>query len=205
MEGDPITVGTGLFLSAVLLATVWLFLATQDRWNWARIARRTGAGFLILGLLGGSAIWITLTDYIPVIKPLEKVNELNDIRIGMHKTDVEFLMGASTENTGLGEEYPVIDGHIFVAYDDDLLVRRIAAYTDNYLLGIRRGTHLRVVIRKLGEPEVVSQSPLDPQVRIYAYPSRGVAFRIDKRKVRLLLVADDAYMHPGGFSMLEAR
>lgn len=45
--------GTGVFLSAVFLGTVALFIATKDRWNWKKIFLWPLAVVVVLSLVGG--------------------------------------------------------------------------------------------------------------------------------------------------------
>jgi hypothetical protein len=59
------SLGTGIFLSSILLALVLLYVTTKDRWGWRRFAKRIGVFVLLLVVIavlvgGGFYLWSNL-------------------------------------------------------------------------------------------------------------------------------------------------
>jgi len=52
------SLGLGIFLSAVFLGIIALFLATRDRWNWRKIVLRPICAVLVLSILGGIGFYV---------------------------------------------------------------------------------------------------------------------------------------------------
>ena len=99
--------GLAIFLSAVFLGTVALYIATMDRWNWKKIIFRPLLGvLLLLGLCGlGLLLWLywpqaekTTQTFRP--EELRLGNLVGDIvtevPLGSSKADVRFLKGEPT-------------------------------------------------------------------------------------------------------------
>ena len=90
------SIGTGIFLSAALLAIVILFAVTKDRWNWKRIAR--------WGLLIPIALVSVLSAGIYAHTRWEKRSTpqvtFNDIKLGASPADVKFAKGEPTSMDG---------------------------------------------------------------------------------------------------------
>lgn len=102
--------GLAIFLSAVFLGTVALYIATMDRWNWKKIIiRPLLGGLLLLGLGGvGLLLWEfwpqaekTTQTFRPeevrrIYRPGEVVTE---VPLGSSKADVRFLKGEPIETS----------------------------------------------------------------------------------------------------------
>ena len=107
--------GLSIFLSAVLICSIWLYYITRDRWNWKKIWTRLlkFIGIPLISILFVYGI-IQLVKYIEwknsenkirkesseiviaeVIKP-SKVETFSDVRLGTNKKDVIFYRGAPT-------------------------------------------------------------------------------------------------------------
>jgi len=50
-----VTLGTGIFLSSLLLGTILLFWITKDRWRWPRIIYWLAGG--LAAIIGGLAFY----------------------------------------------------------------------------------------------------------------------------------------------------
>lgn len=88
--------GTGIFLSAVFLGTVSLFIATKDRWNWKKIF------VWPLGIV--VALWMIAFAINYVYDHNEnqpkKMTALWSIALGASTADVKFLKGEPTSKNG---------------------------------------------------------------------------------------------------------
>lgn len=81
--------GTGVFLSAIFLGFVALFIATKDRWNWKKIALWQIGGLVALLVTGGViAYGYTLYDERP-----RAPSEFQGIQLGQKLDDAEFKRG----------------------------------------------------------------------------------------------------------------
>lgn len=81
--------GTGVFLSAIFLGFVALFIATKDRWNWKKIALWQLGGLVALLAAGGViAYGYTLYDEMPRVP-----RDFQGIQLGQKLDDVEFKRG----------------------------------------------------------------------------------------------------------------
>ena len=90
------TIGDGMFLSAIVLSLAALFVATKDRWNWTRIAKwglvLPLAGVLMIGV--GVYLYGRWED-----RPTQQTS-FGDIALAASKADVKFARGepASTND-----------------------------------------------------------------------------------------------------------
>lgn len=81
--------GTGIFLSAVFLGTIALFIATKDRWPWKKIVLWPTLSALALVVVGGAS-WYLYEEY--QSRPVRQT-ELWDISLGSSQADVTFAKG----------------------------------------------------------------------------------------------------------------
>lgn len=86
------SLGTGIFLSSLLLAIVALYGLTKDRWGWRRFMKRFA--FVVLGLvaltavsIGGYYVW----ENIPT--PVTRQTEYAGVRLGMSPDEVMYVKG----------------------------------------------------------------------------------------------------------------
>lgn len=91
--------GTGVFLSAIFLGFVALFIATKDRWNWKKIAFWQLGGLVALLAAGGViAYGYTLYDERPQVP-----SEFQGIQLGQRLDDAEFKRGKAEKGSELLE------------------------------------------------------------------------------------------------------
>ncbi len=83
------SVGTGIFLSAIFLGLILLYIYTRDRWRWRRIILWPLGFFLLAGTIGG--IWF-YADQVIDRRP-QKITEFWGIKLGASRADVLFLKG----------------------------------------------------------------------------------------------------------------
>lgn len=85
--------GTGIFLSTALLATVLLYGFTKDRWRWRKIVVRTL--FLGLLLIAGSSAVIALAHYWDELFPtqLGRQTQYAGLKLGMSPQEVMYIKG----------------------------------------------------------------------------------------------------------------
>jgi len=90
-------IGTGIFLSAIFLGFIALFISTKDRWKWKKILLILLGLPIIIGLL----VWGGITSYEwfketfpPAVK---KQNGINQIMLGMTKDEILYAKGQPSE------------------------------------------------------------------------------------------------------------
>lgn len=109
------SVGTGIFLAALFLGLVYLYVNTKDNWPWRKIVKRTGLTMLILTVLFGVVIGGVIgyesyqadknhTDD----QKLGLVKSLEGVTIGQKLSDVEFHVGI--------KRIPERDDEVEIAY-----------------------------------------------------------------------------------------
>lgn len=89
--------GTGVFLSSVLLAIVLLYGFTKDRWRWRKIIGRTALFALLL--IAGSAAIIAIVQYWDEIFPaqLQQQTQYAGLKLGMSPQEVMYIKGYPAE------------------------------------------------------------------------------------------------------------
>lgn len=186
------TIGVGIFLSAVLLSIVILFVATRDRWNWRRLAKWViGAPMLLIALLFAGLWGYSKYEDIPRAQ-----TEYWDIKLDATQADVKFLKGEPSE---------VIEGDRWVYYEKDTIsgknisgyvirwndgaVRYVmyatseAQYIHPSLQGFQIGADYHSVISGLREPAHTSTSA-DGLRRMISYPQYRTFYTFEKGKLK---------------------
>jgi len=101
--------GTGIFLSSIVLAVVILYGITKDRWRWRRIITHIALAFAAIVVLtgtlfGGLYFW----NHFPI--PLGRQIEYAGLRLGMSPQDVLYIKGypsgVADEPSGVVDEAP---------------------------------------------------------------------------------------------------
>ncbi|NWB32089.1 hypothetical protein [Pseudomonas gingeri] len=185
------SVGTGIFLSALLLSAVILFVATKDRWNWKRILKW---GLLLPTTLAASlGIGLYIYDW-QSDRPVSQVN-FNNIPITATPADVKFLKGEPTSKEGdnrwlynANHEPEASNPAKYIVKFKDNHIHYIMYFSGEsihyhpYLLGFSDGSSYEDVQTKLGTPSHTSQS-YDELNRIISYDKLNVFFSFREGRV----------------------
>ena len=194
------SLGTGLFLSALVVSLVILYAVTKDRWNWKRIALWGTLGPLALVAVG-SAIGYAVWYWSEIPRPLAT---FYGIALKASEHDVRFMKGEPTSKDSDGRwVYDIPDAvsgkraASFSAQFKDGKVRYVFYAPGDYhsgkeyLFGFSEGTSLERVEQKLGKPTFVSESQ-DGSTRLYSYAAYNAFFGFTKGMVEVYGMYDPA-------------
>lgn len=111
------SIGDGIFLSAVLLSIVGLYAATKDRWSWKRIAKwgliLPVAVLAILAL----GVWLySVYDERPIAQ-----ESFEGLKLSSTPADVRFLKGEPIAKYSTGDQW-VYDAYSGSAQPEDAVV-----------------------------------------------------------------------------------
>lgn len=129
--------GTGIFLSALVLAVVALYGITKDRWKWRGIAKRAALislGAVLLGVLVGGGAYL----YHRLPTPVSTQTVYAGLRLGMSQDEVLYLRGYPPSVLGEAVSDPKWKGFHVVLETNKLPEGKTAAdyrywsYRDNY-------------------------------------------------------------------------
>lgn len=87
--------GTGIFLSAIFLGIVALYIATKDRWNWKKIFLWPLAVVIVLTLVG----WLFAYAYKQYEERPKVLSEFKGIKLGEKFQDAIFKHGQAERET----------------------------------------------------------------------------------------------------------
>jgi hypothetical protein len=181
--------GTGLFLSAVFLGTVALFIATKDRWNWKKIFLWPLGVIFGLGIVGG--LYQQYED-----RP-RKLKELWGVSINDSAGDVKFNKGEPTtrdKDVWVYRPYETIEGDYVVFFKNDR-VRSVMYFGPMYnapsLHGVGHYDSPQELDKKLGPPSYVSHTK-DELSRIYSYEKFNIVVHFSEGKMSGLGIYDPA-------------
>ncbi len=193
------TLGEGIFLSAVLLSAVGLFIATKDRWNWKRIVKWAIGLPLVLVAVLAAGLW----GYAKFEDRPTAQTEFEGLRLAATPTDVRFLKGTPVERHSTDDRwvFPAQSGS--AEPDDAVLIvqfregrlRHITYWANErqifkpYLLGFTIGSDYEAVLKKIGEPSNVSASP-DGLSRVLSFAKYNVFFEFERGQVRTFGIFD---------------
>jgi hypothetical protein len=86
------SLGTGIFLSALLLWLLYLYKITRDRWNWQRAAWRTLIAFgVVIAVAALGAVGVFIFEEIGNVPHLQ--TGYADLRLGMTMAEVKYVKG----------------------------------------------------------------------------------------------------------------
>ena len=183
------TLGTGVFLAAIVMSLTALFIATKDRWNWKKIVLWP-LGLLILGacIIGGMLAYENWRSNSKVVWDKPTVHdELWGIALGTKPEDVLFKKGKPTTK---GEDQwlfaPEFSDDWYQLIFENGAVAVIAFYGKNFsaekLDGIGRWDSTEEVTKLYGEPTRVATRE-DGAHRVYCYDAYHVFFSLKENKV----------------------
>jgi hypothetical protein len=192
-----VTLGTGIFLAALIIAPIYLYNSTKDRWDWSKGMKRIGLFFVGLAVLGGGfALYDEYGDKVSVL-PIQKEKltsqtEFWGVKLGATEEDVLFLKG-NPQSKGVnlsGHPYwaytSQFDGSRSVYFTKDKKVRGVLLYKGDYsdgkVLGVHIGYTLNKLEEKLGPPDKINSSE-DNTTRWYLYHTYNAEYALRKAVV----------------------
>jgi len=156
--------GLAIFLSAVFLGIIVLFIATKDRWNWRKIVllpiKSAVWAILVLSILGGIGLYVNEV----LLNRPKLQTSFWGISLDSTEADVKFTKGTPTDSSGDDNRkvwhYKQMyssnkEANVFVRFEGGK-VRLVFLYgTGDYrepdLQGIRVNDNLDKVSKKFGQ------------------------------------------------------
>jgi len=188
------SLGTAIFLSALLLGIIFLYRSTSDRWNWKRGIKR--GVFVLVAIIVVSIGGYLTFDWISN-RP-KKQSAYMDLKLGMTANDVLFLKGQPYKKEPERWVYRLSDSSsrawdaiLIILFDKGKVDGIVAqpssdSYTWRYSVNkISYGDSLKDITKKFGEGYTMSQS-VDGLSRIYNFPKHQVLFELEQNKVKSL-------------------
>lgn len=193
--------GTGVFLSAIFLGGVALYIATKDRWNWKKVILWPLGVVTALAVIGSSITY----GYIKFEERPIKRTELWGISLKDTFADVKFKKG---------EPPMVLDSQMWAyKYNEDKDDFYIIRFKEGRVVGILyEGDMLRApdingighydtlsdIEKALGSPSYVSKTK-DELGRAYSFEKFNLVVKFTQGKISALGIYDPAY---GSFKFL---
>lgn len=181
--------GTGVFLSAIFLGMVALFIATKDRWNWKKIFLWPLGIVVGLSVIGGLAIYI----YQQYEARPQRQTELWGIALKASPEAIKFAKG---EPTAVDEDlwwFSLGNDYGYVVLFKNGKVRAVAYDGPGYLAptvsGVSPYSSLKELEEKLGPASFVSRSK-DQLQRWYSFEKFNVIARLEKGEIRAIGIYD---------------
>ena len=198
------TLGTGIFLSAVFLGLIALLIRTKERWSWKGLFLYPALVILIFG-----AMW-ALVDYgyekgYYGPRKFGRETEYAGIKLRSTKDDVLFAKGKPTKEYPPDDDSGVIqwiykendDWLLCVYFGEDGLVRAVWAAThkkaDSHSLPdlkfVRSYSDIEDFEERLGKAEFV-ENIHGGVSRIYVFPRYNLRVALEAREVRMISIVD---------------
>jgi hypothetical protein len=200
------SLGAGIFLSAIFLGLIALFIATRGQWNWGKIITWPWkkivirAGIVIASLvlltgivLGGRYIYLKIAERPKVQKSFW------GLTLDSTKEDIKFLKGTPTTEKKDSWDYWVIENTIDIEYSIQFANTKIWAIsaigTGPTIQNIGRRVSYDEVIRKFGKPSYISYSK-NGLIRILSFKKYNVFFALEKGSVISLGIYNPSFGTP---------
>jgi hypothetical protein len=195
------TIGTGIFLSALFIGFVALVIGTRDKWKWGRIIARAVIGVAALTALASAGFY---AHHRYTERPVKEM-ELWGIRIGDTESDVLFKKG-KPKHTGpdswVYEGGPFLEYAVLLNYHRVFAVMAVPTSSDinEYtflpaIQGVDRHWSVERVVEKFGPPSETKISE-DEMTRVLSFRKYNVAFMFEKNTVLAVMVFD-GFLKPG--------
>ncbi len=218
------SLGTGIFLSTLVIALVALYGITKDRWNWRRFVKRSVFvcfGMVLLGGMAGGAVYF----YRQLPTVVGRQTEYAGLRLGMSRDEVLYVNGyppsvladdldpawtgfyvvVETSKLEKGKtihdysrwSYAGYNHNINVAFNDAKTVAAIHCFSKDEL---RRCPAIAGIADGDYEPEVLRAFGNNPVAKItgttksLTYPEIGVRLHLAKQRVYALEVSSPGYV-----------
>jgi len=194
------TIGTGIFLSALFIGFVALVIGTRDRWKWGRILARTAIGIVVLLALGCAGFY---GYHLYSERPIRQM-ELWGIKLGDTEADVTFKKGAPANAK---DESWIYDGSdytdkywVLVSFDygkvTSVEIRaRGGPSSLPYVQRVSGSWTVDDVSKKFGKPSLISTSA-DETSRILSFRDFNLAFEFEKNAVTSIMIFEGV-LKPG--------
>jgi hypothetical protein len=182
------SLGLSIFLSAVLLGIIALYIATRDRWNWKKIILWPVSVLLAVSLSIGLYLYVkSLIESRPHVQA-----SFWGLSLDTTKDDVTFVKGKPTK---------VQDGDRWIYEEKESSSERVDSYTVQFrdekvrfvayagdtswkadLQGYWLHASSERIVEKFGNPSDVSKSE-DSLNRIFSYSKYNIFFILEKNQV----------------------
>lgn len=185
------TIGTGIFLGALILSLTYLFVATKDRWRWKRLTVGLIGALAAFVALGGGGLW----GYKAWEDRVRPIDELGGIHLGMSQEDVLFFKGKASEEVE-GDWVYKDDAHTVsykVSFKDGAVNSVLAVGRRVSLpvpLGISGFAGTQAVEQRLGTPSAVVKSG-DGSSRLLHYESLNLMFGFENDRLEAVGIRRD--------------
>jgi hypothetical protein len=186
------SVGTGIFFSALFLGIVALYIATKDRWSWKKLLLWPSVALLTLGAATGGGFYVYHT-----WQDRPKVQqEFWGVRLRASMADLKFAKGAPTKqldaDTWIYDAGPTDRGFYVVRFKNGKV--RFVMYDGRSFYaptvqGINGYSSAEQITEKFGAPSYVSRSK-DKLKRTLSYDAFNVAFSVERNEIRALGIYD---------------
>ncbi len=186
--------GTGVFLSAVFVGGLVLYITTKDRWNWKKILLWPLGVVVGLSVIGGTGTYL----YEQYKKQPQKMTVLWGIALGSSASDVRFARGVPSFDFGEKSNetwiYPAgsDDRHYFIDFKDGK-VRSVMYFGPIYdaptIRGVGQNDSPEEIEKTLGAPSYVSRSRDDLR-RWYSFDEFNIGVQFEKNRIAGLGIYD---------------
>lgn len=192
------SIGTGIFLAAILLSITIIFTVTRHNWNWKKIT-----AYLIAAPIALAAALLASTFAYQYISSLPtKMNRFQDVSLGASKDDVLFIKGEPakrendsrwtyknndlySENVQSETVIKFKDGHVQYILHVPYLEPKI----NDRIFGISKGTKIDEITEKLGTHSEMNANS-DGTARLYTYEKYNLFFGLSKGSVDIYGIYD---------------
>jgi hypothetical protein len=118
------SLGTGIFLSTLVFALLYLYKITRDRWNWRRAAQRTLVALsVIIAVAALGAVGVFVFEKIGNV-PHQQTG-YDDLRLGMTMAEVKYVKGFPPNVVDKNDKDTWGGWRVIKATKDDLKEKRV--------------------------------------------------------------------------------
>ena len=184
--------GTGIFLSTLLVCLFLFYRLTKDKWNWKKIVVRVILGLVLaVAITAGGVYAYKEYEFRPRI-----YTEFDGIKISHTRSDIRFIKGAPAAEDEDSMAYKDSSGLThFITFKDEK-VRTIMYIGESYyghrLSEIGMGNSYKNVVDKFGAPSLITNTQDDLE-RWLSYSNYNVFFVLKKNQVVRLGIFNSQY------------
>ena len=197
------SIGTGIFLSALFLGFIFLYISTKDRWSWKKIFLKIFKVIVIFCILcvGGGYVAYRVVNNPRPIKTFQGIS-LDD-----PKCEIKFKKGKPAEDANdVWVYYDEFDknGWIrvsFVGFGNSIFSISGSGIYIESLNGLGHYSSLDDIVKKLGNPSSISYGA-DGLYRLYCFDKYNQYFCLGKNRVLYNGIYNPVY---GEVSLINAK